>query len=450
MAEVVAQNILEILINSKDNTSETVKNVQRNIEQLANKLQQIGKQWTTIGGAGVAAMTGMVRSTVMYAETVDKLNKTTGLSTDFIQEMIYAAEQEHGSIEGLTTGFKMLSRNMYDASKGTGEAKDVFEMMGISVTNADGTLRNLGDVMLEVADWFKASNDEAAKSAIALKLFGRSGSELVPFLELGSVGIQELRDEFRQTGRMMSGENVRDLKLFSDEVLILTTVLKGIKDQISVSLIPFLKDMVKTGIGILQWFRELSPETKEFLAKLFLIGSAGMVAAGGLLLFTSAILRTINGTMALTGFLQKLGSLGVANIGALTSSMIGFISVVALAISLMEIFTAFKGMKQAKETKNLAESRMKELEAIERDWKAGRITKEEALARMKGGAERFYGATPIAGAYSATYGMSALQKTSYEIGRLIQIQADMKFVKEEELPQKLNTVLGDMVTNYGH
>src|SRR5690606_41954766 len=74
-------------------------------------------------------------------------------------------------------------------------ATRAFDAIGVSVTNADGSLRDTEEVMLDVADRFEKIEDGAAKAAIAQELFGRSGTNLIPFLNQGRAGIEALKKE---------------------------------------------------------------------------------------------------------------------------------------------------------------------------------------------------------------------------------------------------------------
>ena len=53
------------------------------------------------------------------------------------------------------------------------------------------------EILLETADKFKGLPNGVDKTAIALKLFGRSGKDMIPVLNLGSKGIQELQKKSR-------------------------------------------------------------------------------------------------------------------------------------------------------------------------------------------------------------------------------------------------------------
>lgn len=79
---------------------------------------------------------------------------------------------------GLGEGHGELATAMV-AAGGSKEQIEVFSRLGVSVTDAAGQLRPTEDVLLDLADAFAAMPDGAEKSALAVKLFGKSGVELI-------------------------------------------------------------------------------------------------------------------------------------------------------------------------------------------------------------------------------------------------------------------------------
>ena len=79
-----------------------------------------------------------------------------------------------------------MARGIDDAIvKGTGPAADAFGRLGVSVTDANGKVRETDQVMLDLADKFQQMPDGTEKAALASQIFGeRLGSELIPMLNM--------------------------------------------------------------------------------------------------------------------------------------------------------------------------------------------------------------------------------------------------------------------------
>ena len=60
-----------------------------------------------------------------------------------------------------------------------------FRALGISLKDNGGNVKTSGDLFLDIAQKFSKMEDGAAKTALAIRLFGRAGAELIPLLNQG-------------------------------------------------------------------------------------------------------------------------------------------------------------------------------------------------------------------------------------------------------------------------
>jgi hypothetical protein len=154
-----------------------------------------------------------------------------------------AAEQSGVSGESFEKGLRKLSTTMLEAATGSEEAARNFAAVGVEFKNQDGTLRGTDQVLLDLAERFKAMPDGAEKTALAMRLFGKSGAELIPFLNQGRDGINELSAEMQALGVQMSGETAAQAGEFNDALDKLKLASTSIGNQIIASLLPASNDM---------------------------------------------------------------------------------------------------------------------------------------------------------------------------------------------------------------
>jgi hypothetical protein len=136
-------------------------------------------------GSLTAAMVAIVKSTADYADNLAKKSRQLGVSVELLSELNLAARIGGASLDSLATGLRRLAVNAVDASRGTGEARHAFVQLGIAVTDTEGKMKSQRDLLLEVADRFQKMPDGIHKTAAAQRIFGRSGSELIPVLNMG-------------------------------------------------------------------------------------------------------------------------------------------------------------------------------------------------------------------------------------------------------------------------
>src|SRR5262249_5952869 len=142
-----------------------------------------------------------------------------------------AARTAGTSLEAVGSGVKFLTNNMAAAATGSGEMADAFKKIGVEVKDAHGNLRAADDVLLDLAQKFADAPDGANKTAAALKLLGRSGLEMIPFLNQGKEGIRDLIDEAVQMGAVVSEQGAKTADAIGDNFARIQVAIIGVKNQ---------------------------------------------------------------------------------------------------------------------------------------------------------------------------------------------------------------------------
>jgi DNA-binding Xre family transcriptional regulator len=151
-------------------------------------------------GLGLEAGAGIFKELVLHTmETgvqLGKLHQQTGISTESLSVLKYAAASTGIEFETLTKGFKKLAVTTYDAENGSKTAVKGFAQLGISVEQLRAQGNDMYAVLALVADKFREMPDGIEKSDTAAKIFGaRMGSELIPLLNQGSGALEEFKSK---------------------------------------------------------------------------------------------------------------------------------------------------------------------------------------------------------------------------------------------------------------
>lgn len=203
-----------------------------------------------IGVAAAATAFGvLIKNAIDAGDQLNKLSQKVGISVETLSTLKYAAQLNDVSISTLQTSLAKLSKNMNDFSQGTGEAKDSFIALGIKVTDGQQNLRNADSILFELADKFKTMPDGTRKTAYAMEILGRSGAEMIPFLNQGREGIAKLQEEARKLGLEMSTKTAREMEQFNDTL----TRIKGSAEGAAVSIISAFGPVM---VSILNHFAE--------------------------------------------------------------------------------------------------------------------------------------------------------------------------------------------------
>lgn len=188
-----------------------------------------------------SAMKDSVTESAAFADEVNTLAKQTHLSTDTIQELYYATDLMDVPVETVSKSLTKLTNTMADAADGNASATEKFEALGISVTNADGSMRSAEDVFMDAVDALGGIQNEAERDAAAYDLFGRSAKELNPLIDMGSEGFAELKQEAHDVGAVMDGEALDSLNGVSDAMERMDQASMVVQRNFAVALAPAIE-----------------------------------------------------------------------------------------------------------------------------------------------------------------------------------------------------------------
>lgn len=240
----MASNRAQILISAVDQTKTAFDSIKRGLGGLTDTAKSVNGVLANLGVAvSVAGLTAMVKSAINTGDALDEMSQRVGVSVETLSVWKPAAEQSGVSGESFEKGLRKLSTTMLEAATGSEDAARGFSAVGVEFKNQDGTLRATDQVLLDLAERFKAMPDGAEKTALAVQLFGKSGAELIPFLNQGRDGINELAAEMQALGVQMSGETAAQAGNFNDALDKLKLATTSIGNQIIASLLPALNDM---------------------------------------------------------------------------------------------------------------------------------------------------------------------------------------------------------------
>lgn len=184
-----------------------------------------------VTGAAAAAAGGLFMFAKGAADVVDeigKLSQKVGVSVESLSALKYAAELSDVSLDQLGQGLKQLSKYMVENN-----------VQGISTE----------EMLLRIADEFEAAADGAGKTAVAMRYFGKSGADLIPMLNQGRAGIEDLRKEAQRLGVVFSTEMAQKAEAFNDSMTRLKNASQGVQVELAG---PFVKALGEAANGLLE------------------------------------------------------------------------------------------------------------------------------------------------------------------------------------------------------
>lgn len=223
-----------------------------------------------LGAGGAAgAMFGLAKSFADAADEIDEASQRTGIASLRLQALQAAARLGGSSAEDLEVGIKKLSTTMADAKAGNKTAVAAFKELGVKATDARGKLRPVDEVMLDISDAFQRMPNGARKADLAVTAFGRSGTKMIPMLNGGRRGIEDMTAELVKTGAAFTEADKAAGDEFDRTMGMLGLTLQGLKISIGRELLPIVIDVIKQFRAWVETNREwIKLKAREVIEKL--------------------------------------------------------------------------------------------------------------------------------------------------------------------------------------
>ena len=251
-----------------DNMGDDVKGAGKDADDASKKFDGLGKvckaaaatlavAFAAVSAAAISAgkaLIDMSREGAAYADTVLTESTVTGIATDKLQEYMYAAELVDVSTETLTKSMAKQIKSMKSAQDGSKSMVAAYDALGVSVTDANGNLRDSDTVYWELIDALGKVENETERDALAMTILGKSAQELNPLITAGSERMNELGEEARKAGYVVSDEMLGAYGRLDDQVQRLTLGTKAAKNALGTVLLPVLTDLAGEGVDLLGEF----------------------------------------------------------------------------------------------------------------------------------------------------------------------------------------------------
>ena len=306
-ANVVGENNIRRLGNSMQGLEGRIKNTNQAAGLLVMGIKGLAAAAVTSGVVALA------KSAIDLADDMRDLSQRTGVSIQTLGQFKIAAELSGSSLEGVAKGLTFLNKNMVAAATGADGAAAAFKTIGVATNDAQGNLRSADQVFLDIADRFATLRDGPEKAALAMRIFGKAGAELIPILNLGS-------EEIQRFGLNISQDFADKADAFDDQLGIANAQLTNLTIQIGSALLPVLNGLVLTltqsVVQIGQWIQGIQTAYKEntiFKASVDTLVGA-LVAFASVQVF-SAFIAGARAAIVITGSLIKaIKALTAANL----------------------------------------------------------------------------------------------------------------------------------------
>lgn len=244
-------------INAGVTGQQAVDQLRTSMDKLDNAATSVGRGFdmakTAVGAfIGLQAIQGVLtfaRETINAADQLDEMSERTGIAVSTLSELDFAAKMNGKSLDDVQSALNRVAVKATDAATGNKGAAVAFDALGISVKNADGSMRSSLEITEDIGDAFRQIQDPTLKAALAVEIFGKQGPTLVPLIEK----LEDARKEARDLGAVVGEDFAAQAAQFNDNMDRMAFMAKGFASSILSDVLPALSNMFKefnTGIKV--------------------------------------------------------------------------------------------------------------------------------------------------------------------------------------------------------
>ena len=297
-------------------------------KQWGTSLENAGRQMQGVSMAAAAVVASLGAISYKAGQNADDLNtlsKVYSINTTDLQKYAVTADLVDVSVEDIAKSHVKLEKSMYSAQNGSKSQAEAFEKLGVSVTNADGSLRDSDAVWQDTIATLGTMTNETERDAIAQQLMGKSAANLNPLIEDQGETYKNLTDTLAKYDLdFVDQETLDGANQFNDALdtmkAIGTVALQTIGSQLAAYLAPALEKVVGWIGQLASWLSKLSPEVLTVIGVV-----AGVVAAiapvlmilGKLAFAVSSIMNLANTLGVTVGALASPFGIAIAAIAAI-------------------------------------------------------------------------------------------------------------------------------------
>lgn len=304
-----------------------LRSAEKKIKAFGDSIRGMGLKLAGLGTAILAPLAGAAKVFADMGSNLQDASDRTGVSVEALSALGYAADLSGAGMETLESDIRRMQRTIVDATEGTKTATDALADLGLTVDN----LKDLSpEAQFELlADRLDKIDDPTRKAALAMEIFGKSGTQLLPMLKGGSQALAEYRKQAERLGLIISTKDAAAADAFGDALDDLWKVLKMSAFIIGSALAPTLKTVTETIIRIAVAINRWIGQNKALIVATLKIATV-LVAAGGAIVGLGLSISTIG--VAIGGLASAL-SVASAAFGALITAIGAILTPIGAAIT---------------------------------------------------------------------------------------------------------------------
>jgi hypothetical protein len=227
-------------------------------------------------GAGVA-LAGVIgisaKKTIAYGQAIDDIGDLSGLSAEATSKLAGELYYYDIGLESAGKSVKFFEKNLDEARQGQAEYLEDFERLGFSLEELQSMSDE--DILFRLRDSMADLDDKTARTAITLRLFGKSGADMADWLDAAPEDMEELNEKLADLGLVWDGNKVKNWQDLVDAQRDMRISMLGLQMAIAdPKFVGSLSALIGQFSGFLQAIRPIMPALPYLAAGLLAFGGA--------------------------------------------------------------------------------------------------------------------------------------------------------------------------------
>ena len=357
-----------------------LRSARQKLEGFGAAVRSIGASFMAAGAVITAPLIAAAKVAASTGEEYVKMSQRTGMSVEALSALAYSAKTSDVALEEVEVGIKKMQKALFAAASGTQAASVAFARLGLSVNDLmklspEAQFDAVGQALLRISN-------PAERAYLAMELFGKTGTLLLPLLE----NLPQLRQEALRVGAVMSTEVARAATELEDEFKRIEWAALAVTRALGTAVLPVVKGFSETLLRGADFARGWIKEHQALARTAFSVGAAMTAVGTGVYGFGLAAKAV---SASITTLSQTLQVLSAVNLAQGIGSIASVLKSVAFATVASKGTSAFAALGAALSSFGARLSGMGGL------WAALKTGFGNALATMVGAA--FAGFTKILG-----------------------------------------------------
>lgn len=271
----------------KGNVGPQLNLVQKKLQQMGDNIAAIGKRMAGIGAAITAPLLLAAQRFASVGDEINRASQRTGVGVEQLTALKYAAQQSDVAFEDLENGIKKMQKTLFAAESGSTQAQQALRDLGLNAQDLKGQLPD--QQLITIGDALSRVQDSGARAAIAMQIFGKNGTSLLPMFANGAAGMNQLIQRAQVLGLVFSKEDAEAATKFSDACKDLWDQVQAVAFQVGAAvaqaLQPFAEVTEHVLSGVINWIKN----NRTLVIAILGVGVALITAGVALIAFGTAV-----------------------------------------------------------------------------------------------------------------------------------------------------------------